>query len=187
MKRAPEYTQIHMPHWKGTVIRKDLLPQLLKDYEARGHDPKAQPTYQKDTQEIALYCPGMVLADRRWLNISLEDGFVLSFPFEDAEFFLGELKRLEARTFSDGTVYYKLHGWIHCMVLDLQQRLSLIKQMEVNIEHIRKVAKEQADRFTEAMQAVQKASGGRVVRVEAAKNDPIPAGTLVQPANHEKN
>jgi hypothetical protein len=186
MNTPAPWVQIHLPDWKGTFISQALLTQLLKDYELRGH-PLHPPTLQKSVNEGALDRPGMCFADRKWVDVPVEDGFRLSFPNSDAEYFYDELRNLEARTFPNGEVYYKLHGWIHCVVLNLEQRMAVLRYLEANMEAIRKVAAEENARFDEAMGQISKASQGKVIHVKAVKDEPIPEGVFVAPVNHEKN
>jgi hypothetical protein len=181
------WTQIHLPEWKGHAVSKGLLPKLLQDYAGRGHGVAPVPEFIQDIAEMALDRPGMVSATRRWIDVPVEPGFQLSFPYQDAEYFLGELDRLPVRHFSDGMPYVKLHGWIHCVVLDMFQHGRVRDYLRAHLADIRAVAKEEGDRFDAAMADIEKASGGRVIRIQALKNDDIPAGVPVAPVNRERN
>lgn len=183
------WTLIRLEHWKATYVSKALLPQLLQDYEARGYDPKVPPLFQKDVDEAGIDYPGMIMTTRTWVDISLEPGFSLGFPTMDAEDFLDDMKDLQMRRFGDGTPYYKLHGWLQCIVLTPAQLDLAIAYLRDNLKVIRENAQRENDIFTGAIKATNEAAGRTViVRPEVEKNDPIPKGTpLSGMPSREKN
>lgn len=170
-----------LPGMKGHACPNVLLSELLADIRARllAHDPQAdlQPVFNEPITEYGLDCPGMVMADRKWEDIPVEPGFTLGFPYSDFGFFLQVLEELSPRTFvPGGQQYFKLHGWMHCVVLTPDQRQTVLEYMRAHAAAVQVKADAEDQEFDARLADLNK-DQLRVVRVKPVVNEDIPAGT----------
>jgi hypothetical protein len=116
-----------LPHFVPAAV----LPQLLQDLQTRYASKVKR---QKRTEFGSFDMPGMVPVHREWSLNALDDHrFTLAIPLMDVSEFLTLLRKLQPRTFADGTEYYKLHGFMRCIVLLPQHKQELEKAL-VGIE-----------------------------------------------------
>lgn len=66
--------------------------------------------------------PGMVYRDRTWWRGVLDNGMEVTWPHSDHKHFVDKVR--SAKPYPGG--YYKLHGWIHCIVLTPDHRDQLL-------------------------------------------------------------
>jgi len=165
--------------WKHHFCPLSLLSGLLDDAYARGHEVGQT----EDTMHGHIDQPGMIMTDRTYQNILLGE-FNLEIPTEDFEHFYERLKSSSLRTFSNGKEYYKLHGWLHCVVFTPEFRLSALKQMEEILPAVLIEAEKEHEEFTRRISAINK--GG--VRVMTRKvPESMPKAPMSGNPNDEKN
>jgi hypothetical protein len=87
---------------------------------------------------------GSMMGDAEWISTNLEDT-VLEVPVRDIEYFFSELAQAQTRVFG-GKLYYKMHGWTHCVVLASDQRSVLLKAWTERLREFQdKANKEKAE------------------------------------------
>lgn len=82
--------------------------------------------------EAFIDLPGMILADRKIATFFIQ-GFAVSFPNNEVEYFMNRLLESPERVSRD-VKYYKLHGWLHCLVLTPDMRDELLLDMKMHLE-----------------------------------------------------
>lgn len=165
--------------WKGHWCPAELLPGLMEDSSRRGHGMGSYEPAERGLIDL----PGMVMVDRSIQTFDI-GGFKLRIPTEDTEQFYFELRSNKERVFSDGRKYFKIHGWIHCVVMTPEQRLSLLREMETRMDDVKRITREETHEFQRRISQVN--SGGvRIMTSKAPESMPkIPvSGT----PNDEKN
>lgn len=111
------------PHFAPRAV----VPLLLQDLRARFNSKLRR---QKRTEFGTFDLPGMVPIHREWSLNALDDHhFTLGIPLMDVSEILDRLRKLEPRTFADGTTYYKLHGFMRCLVLLPKHKAELEKEL----------------------------------------------------------
>jgi hypothetical protein len=185
------WTFILYENFKGHVVPTKLLPLLQEDLRERfgpgeyGDKLHQAPESQRFVDTWGIDLPGMLLTSRKYHHVSIP-GLDLEIPCQDAEYFLEDLQKLEPRKFSDGTVYYKLHGWLQCIVLTEENRQLMIADIEKALPAIREQAEADRQALNAGCAAAEKA--GKLVRIQALKNDPVAPGTPLSGApTLEKN
>jgi hypothetical protein len=112
-----------LPHYAPAAV----VPQLLQDLQQR-FDSKLK--RKRRTAFATIDLPGMVPTHREWSLNALDDHrFTLGIPLMDVSEMLARLRKLQPRTFADGTTYYKLHGFMRCLVLLPQHKQELEKEL----------------------------------------------------------
>ena len=130
-----------------------LLPDLLVDLKERyGEECETKPI---TTGLIDL--PGMIMTDRPIEELEV-DGFTLKIPSQDFEVFAGRLFKLTPRRFNSGKEYYKLHGWMQCLVLTPSQHAALLSLMDKMLPEVSKRGKEADKEFSRRMRVLNEKS-----------------------------
>lgn len=80
--------------------------------------------------------PGMIWAHRGYEVIDMPGELKLSIPYSDAFYFRMKLEKAPPRTFADGSQYYKIHGWLVCVVLTPFERDYLLSHLRVHKDSI---------------------------------------------------
>ena len=106
-----------------------LLADLIDDLRKRGHEPAPilRPPYDGDVEieyrspvlRTRMWCldmGGMVCTDEPWITVRV-DNLPIEVRACDVRDHVQRLARYEVRRFSSGRAYYKIHGWMHCIVL----------------------------------------------------------------------
>ena len=163
------------PHWCPI----ELLAGLMQDAGAHG---KPQGFFEPAHHGV-VDLPGMIMADRTYQDFDL-GGFTLSIPTEDIEHYYDKIRYNPLRTFGDGKEYYKIHGWLHCVVLTPSQRKELIGMIEVVLPAARKQSKIEKEEFRRRIAKIN-SGGTRVMSFKAP--DSIPKTPLSGKKNNEKN
>lgn len=165
--------------WKIHWVHSSLLPGLMEDSAERGHpNPGHEPV-----EKGFIDNPGMILQDRSHEVLEV-DGFLLTIPSEDFRYFYESLKKKTERTFNDGRKYFKIHGWLHCVVFTPEQRDACLALMEARLPEAEKRSKADTDRFKAAINEINK-DGVKVISAKAP--DSIPKVPLAGKPNNEKN
>lgn len=162
-------------HWCPTA----LLPGLMEDSVARAHGEGAFESVTKGFIDL----PGMILQDRAIETLKLE-GFTLRIPSEDFEHFYDSLKEKKVRKFNDGREYFKIHGWLHCVVFTPELRDACLELMRNKLTAAKKRGEDDRARFRSAIAKVN-ADGVKVISAKAP--DSIPKAALSGKPNKEKN
>lgn len=119
---------------KGHFVRENLRAQLLEEATERKFGFEAE---DRDVTEGGIDLPGMIWVHRGFEVIELPGGLKFSLPYSDAIFFMKELENAPLRSFKDGTVYYKLHGWLSCIIMNPFERDYLLAHLKLNEERIK--------------------------------------------------
>jgi len=123
------------------MVPKCLLRPLLADLASRGH-PDAVYRGFPPTDYMDFDLPGVICADRPKEQISLA-GLDLRIPCEDVVEMLAKLRTLPERYFANGRRYYKLKGYLRCVVLTANQR----QKLEVELANRALSAEQKAELF----------------------------------------
>jgi len=137
--------------YKTHFCPSELAGDLIADIEARG----GETVEMKETKEGRADLPGIVSTNRVWEDIEIGE-FKLGFPSLDFEYFMEELGRTPLRKFGSGKEYYKIHGWLHCVVLTPEQRIAVLAKMAEMLPDVRKHAEKEDKEFLEAMEQINK-------------------------------
>lgn len=117
---------IHSEGFKLHVVSNEFVGELSKELVKR----TGQPIDRLSADEILIDQPGMIRADRRYRDFVF-DGLTLTIPSQDFEYYLGKFKnRMRERSFDDGSKYFKIKGWLACLVVSRKQLDEIISQME---------------------------------------------------------
>ncbi len=92
---------------------------------------------------------GAMLVDRTYQTVTF-DGLELRVPTTELAYFLQELRAAQVRETND-IQYYKLHGWLHVVVLTPEQRDACITAWEIQLVATQADAIEEQLRFEEAL------------------------------------
>lgn len=155
------------PHFVPESLQPDISDELVNRFSRsnlRGEDSFTV----KTTTEGLVDLPGMVRMDRTYEEFDL-GGFKLSIPTTDIDFYYSELTRLPERSVN-GKPYYKIHGWIHCVVLTPEHRTIILSQIERDRDRINAAINAQLAQLEESRKILVDA--GVLVPVEVAKLDP---------------
>ena len=117
---------------KGHFVSEALRTPVLEE----GVERKFGFVSEKPLEEGGMDLPGMVFTDRGWEDIDLPGGLKFSFPYSDFAIFFHTLQELHPRKFKSGETYYKLHGWLTCLVLTPGERDFLLEYMKTNLARV---------------------------------------------------
>lgn len=163
---------VEHPGYKGHYCPRKLAAPLLaelgnrrnRDYPERGGDGKIEPI-----SEGGIDLPGMIMVDRPIEKIKI-DTFTLSMPSQDFHEFFRELKFVHKRAFADGQEYYKIHGWLQCVVLTPEQRDLVLQAMADMLPDVLRRGEEADKEFSRRMRELNK--GGAQVISHRDKESP---------------
>ncbi len=134
------------PHFIPESMLEDACAELCERFAAK--------TLIKDVTEGLIDLPGMVLADRTYEEFDL-GRFRLSIPTSDILHYFKELKDGELREIN-GKSYYKIHGWIHCIMITTEMRDMILAQIESNLEAIDRKMHEEQKEFDRRINEINK-------------------------------
>lgn len=147
---------------KGQYIPPQLFKQLEDEFRERlgRHDPPEElcvdhDDHDKERDEAAIDLPGMIRMDRGWWSCDLDVGRV-SFPVLDVRDLRRQLVTLPLRTFKDGTEYYKLHGWLMCVVLTPQHRDVILQALKDDWDSIEVRENEEIERWKKTLDVLNR-------------------------------
>lgn len=115
---------------KAHYIPENLHKDILEDICAR-HKSQPFETYDKD--EAVHDVGGAAMIDEEFLTWELSPGMKFSTRVSHFEYALTALKKAELREIK-GHKYYKIYGWLHCIVLLPEHRDLLLKAWEENLQ-----------------------------------------------------
>lgn len=145
----------YVPGFKVHISLSRYSKPLQDDLVSRlGNDSFIDPTV-RDVSSTLIDLPGMIMADRSVENIKI-DTLNLGIPSSDFEYFYGKLAKLQPRTFADGQVYYKLHGYLVCLVLTEEQRNVLLSEMDSTREAAKARANKDDAEFEKRIKEINK-------------------------------
>ena len=124
-----------------------LLADLIDDLRKRGHEPApilrppcdgdVEIEYRSPVLRTRMWCldmGGMVCTDEPWITVRV-DNLPIEVRACDVRDHVQRLARYEVRRFSSGRAYYKIHGWMHCIVLLPRQFRAFTAGVEASVEH----------------------------------------------------
>jgi hypothetical protein len=166
------------PHWVPSA----LLEDITADARARFHEfLDAEPATEGGVDQ-----PGMIMADRTYQTLEI-DGFKLTIPSQDWEYFLRELEYGRRRKFASGTEYYKIHGWLNCVVFTVDQRDRVLAEMKARLPAIKIVAQKEDQEFLRRIREIN-SDGVKVVTPKDPQSlEGVVEKRLVSKPNGEKN
>jgi hypothetical protein len=134
---------LNFEHAKIHVVPNFLLADVIADLEARNH-PLIK---SKLAKSVFIDLPGMISFERPVETIKL-DLLNINIPSEDVEYFAFNLKDLKQRVFSSKKTYFKLHGFLICIVLSDEQK----ELFQASLEQIRQQSNLRAEQHFEETQ-----------------------------------
>jgi len=145
---------------KGQFVPQTLFGQLEADMRKRlaQHDPPEELSVDfddcdREAEEAAIDLPGMIRMDRGWWSCDIDVGRV-AFPVLNVRDLRRQLVSLPLRTFNDGTEYYKLHGWLVCLVLTPEQRDSILQALADDWDAIEAREDKELDQWRETVRVL---------------------------------
>ena len=157
--------------YKVHFVPKQFVHGLIEDLTSREHEEEgAGEVYEVKGVESG-FCdrPGMIMTDRPIERIKI-DTFPLDIPSQDFEYFMRKLIKAQERTLPTGEKYYKIHGWLHCVMFTPEQRDMVLTAMEEMLPEVRVKAEEADDEFSRRIAEINK--GGEKVISVRDKNCP---------------
>lgn len=139
--------------YKNHYCPKKLVPGLLADLTARiGHDVEIE---VEDRDDGMIDLPGMLWVDRPYEKIKI-DTFTLEIPSQDFSVFVRKLVEAPRRRFLDGQEYYKIHGYMCCVMFTPEQRDLVLQEMERLIPEAEKRCEEADRAFSDNIAEINK-------------------------------
>lgn len=139
-------------HYSNKELAYDLLDEVGIDQE----------TYVdlKQINEGLIELPGPVLMDRTYQSIKIED-FKLKIPTSDFEYFYFKLEESPLRKFKSGNEYYKLHGWMTCVMFTKEQGNTIKEVMHKNLDEISALATEETLKLQKGLMEFNKQNNSK--------------------------
>lgn len=107
---------------KWHVCPEELVRHIMDDLEVRGCSGTVARTR---VQDFCLDHGGPLWMGRSYQEVEI-DGLRIEVPVAELAAFVAQLRRLPPREINDRP-YYKLHGYVHCIVLTPAQRDALLQ------------------------------------------------------------
>jgi len=158
------WARVHILGYKVHFVPKSLVPDIVADLQSREHeDPLAGEVEEiEGVDHGGCDRPGMIMTDRPWETIKI-DTFRLEIPTQDFEYFAKKLFKAPARKGPSGSTYYKIHGWIHCVVFTQEMRDLVLGAMAEMLDEVRERA-DAADReFSRRLRVLNENSPVKVI------------------------
>ena len=108
----------------------------------------------KETEEFCIDMPGMCMVDRSYHTFEI-DGVSISIPSSEVSIFHEKLGRREERI-ADGKPYYKLHGWLCCIVFTPDQREQMLSAMLAALPECEAIESAENAEFNSRMDKINK-------------------------------
>lgn len=143
--------------YKPHFVPKKLVTSLVGDLTTREHEEEgAGEVYEvRGVETGGCDRAGMIMVDRPYEKIKI-DTFSLEFPSQDFEHFMLRLFKAPERKFQNGDRYYKIHGWLHCVMFTPEQRDLVLKAMEEMLPAVREKADAADKEFSRRMREINK-------------------------------
>ncbi len=113
---------------KSHAVHENLSQEIIDDLSARDCELESD---EPLVTELAIDQPGMIAADRPWINFNLA-GLEITIPCEDVATFVLQCAKYELRG-SPGKNYYKVHGFMKCLVLSQVQFMFFRKELAMHL------------------------------------------------------
>jgi hypothetical protein len=149
--------------YKAHFVPKQLVMGIVQDLTSREHEEEgAGEVFEiKGVDAGFVDRPGMIMVDRPVEKIKI-DTFHLDIPSQDFQYFGKKLLKAELRQLPDGQKYYKIHGWLHCVVFTPDQRDLVLKTMAEMYPEVESKAEKADKEFSRRMREINK-NGVKVV------------------------
>jgi hypothetical protein len=134
------WATIQCDGWKTHVCHESMIPVILEDIGVREPDA-LKDVIITSTDKGFIDLPGMVSMDRTYQKIEV-DGLELEMPTTDFEYFLEMLRNCAVRS-AGKQKFYKIHGWLHCVVLTPLQRYDILEEMASMLPGVRTAAEKE--------------------------------------------
>ncbi len=117
-------------HYIPESLYKDIVDELYTRYLRK-------PFVEYDKDQAIFDVGGMVMQDEEWLSwITPPKDLMVTMRVTHFQYAYDELLQLEEREVN-GQKYYKLHGWLHCIVLTPAQRAFLLREWGIQAQLIK--------------------------------------------------
>lgn len=147
-------------HFVPHELYEDLKTELIQRVDAHDWDEEDREIaggINLDLPQESAWCdlPGIVRRDRSlWEH---KEDPVFTTPTTDFSYYRNELRDAPLRYFASGAPYYKIHGWLHCVVFTPAQREALLAAMDTDAEAVRVAAEAEEKEMDEARQRLVQA------------------------------
>jgi len=126
------------------IVPDELVDCIVADLKERG-----SPFFRQNvTPVVGLDYPGIVHMEDVWYDFQL-DGIIAQFSARSFEGMLQQLRELKQRTAPDGKAYFKMHGFLNCLVLAPDDLMCLRSLMVPKLQEALAQAELEAQRFNE--------------------------------------
>lgn len=119
-------------HFIPSELFKDICDELYTRFTVKPFE-----TYDKDQAWYDI--GGMAMMDAKHLEWNTPGDLKFTLMADHFEYAYDELKNAEVREVN-GKKYYKLHGWLHCIILTPAQRDFLLEDWEKNLQEYSQAA-----------------------------------------------
>jgi hypothetical protein len=144
--------------YKVHFVPKKLVADVISDLQNREHEEEGAGEIVELKGVESGWCdrPGMIMTDRPIEHIRI-DTFTLDIPSQDFQYFARKLQKAQERRFPSGEKYYKIHGWLHCVVFTPDQRKLLLQTMKEMWPGVHERAEAADKEFSRRMRELNKA------------------------------
>lgn len=147
--------------WENRVkphfVPDDLVAELRADICTRFNTVVADIAPRLAGDVIRLDLGGPMMVDAEWVGVDL-DGVVFEVPVRDVSQLYLELLQAPAR--GRGTQgYYKLHGWIHALVLTPNQRNYVLATWARRLQEFHDKAEKEATEYRRRVAEINRHPG----------------------------
>jgi hypothetical protein len=135
---------------KPHFVPDSLMHTILTDIGRRFHAPVLQ-TLDRTGELMRIDRGGPMMISAEWVSVDI-DNATLEVPVRDIEVYYMDLLQSPLRG-EPGAQYYKLHGWLHCVVLTPEQRKTILFAWGTKLqEYHDKAEREQAEYTAKVME-----------------------------------
>jgi hypothetical protein len=140
-----------------------VVAAIIQDLTTREHEEEGAGEVVDVSGTDTGWCdrPGMIMVDRPIEKIKI-DTFHLDIPSQDFQYFVRKLIDAPERTTPDGQKYYKIHGWLHCVVFTPDQRDIVLQTMAEMWPEVEAKADKADKEFSRRMREINK-NGVKVI------------------------
>jgi hypothetical protein len=168
--------------FKSHYCSLQMITGFISDYQSRVTDGDVYEI--RDVEKGGIDLPGMIMSDRPVEHIEIDENFTLSIPSQDFEHFYNELAMGKSRKFQTGQEYFKIHGWLSCVIFSSEQREKVLKKMSEMLSDIKKRADEADEEFSRRLKRCNEKSK---VKYTSHRDKANPRMTIVPSQDGEKN
>lgn len=147
---------LHVEGFKIHICPRQLFDEVYDDLITRGG---GEVYSVQGTEEMGWDPGGMIMQDRTYQEVKIDSGR-LWVASQDFSAFVARLERMPLRTFSNGKKYYKIHGWLHCLVFTPEQRDLVLAWAKKLLPDVEKIAEQEDKEFEKRIVKINDAPGG---------------------------